>query len=52
MGDQRERILPKISAPLGSKVFFAGEHTDDREGPGGLAGAARSAIRVLSELDN
>ena len=52
IGDQRERILPKISAPLGNKVFFAGEHTDDREGPGGLEGAARSAIRVLSELDN
>jgi len=52
MGDQRERILPKISAPLGNKVFFAGEHTDDREGPGGLEGAARSAIRVLSELDS
>ena len=52
MGDQRDRILPIIAAPLGNKVFFAGEHTDDREGPGGLEGAARSAVRVLSELAN
>jgi monoamine oxidase len=50
LGDQRERILPKIAAPLGNKVFFAGEHTDDREGPGGLEGAARSAVRVLKEI--
>ncbi len=52
LGDQRDRILPKIAAPLGTKVFFAGEHTDDREGPGGLEGAARSAVRVLNELAN
>ncbi len=50
IGDQRERILPIIAAPLGNKVFFAGEHTDDRKGPGGLEGAARSAVRVLGEL--
>jgi monoamine oxidase len=51
IGDQRARILPVISAPLGNKVFFAGEHTDNREGPGGLEGAARSAMRVLSEIE-
>lgn len=50
IGDQRTRVLPVIAAPLGNKVFFAGEHTDDREGPGGLEGAARSAVRVLNEL--
>ena len=52
IGDQRTRILPVIAAPLGSKVFFAGEHTDNREGPGGLEGAARSAMRVLGEIEN
>jgi monoamine oxidase len=31
-------------------VFFAGEHTDDRVGPGGLEGATRSGLRVASEL--
>jgi monoamine oxidase len=51
LGDQRRRLLPAISAPLGDRVFFAGEHTDDRLGPGGLEGATRSALRVLAELE-
>jgi len=50
LGDQRTRLLPAISAALGERVFFAGEHTDDRLGPGGLEGATRSALRVLTEL--
>ena len=43
MGDQRETVLPLVRAPLESRVFFAGEHTDDRVGPGGMEGAIRSA---------
>lgn len=50
LGDQRTRLLPAVRAPLGDRVFFAGEHTDDRVGPGGLEGATRSALRVLEEL--
>ncbi len=50
LGDQRERVLPWVRRPLGDRVFFAGEHTDDRKGPGGLEGATRSALRVLAEL--
>lgn len=51
LGDQRTRILPDVQKPLGDRVFFAGEHTDDRKGPGGLEGAVRSALRVAAELD-
>ncbi|HEY7628649.1 MAG TPA: FAD-dependent oxidoreductase, partial [Ilumatobacteraceae bacterium] len=50
LGDQRTRLLPNVQRPLGDRVFFAGEHTDDRVGPGGLEGATRSALRVISEL--
>ncbi|HEY4332948.1 MAG TPA: NAD(P)/FAD-dependent oxidoreductase [Ilumatobacteraceae bacterium] len=50
LGDQRTRVLPHVQRPLGSRVFFAGEHTDDRVGPGGLEGATRSGLRVAAEL--
>jgi monoamine oxidase len=50
MGDQRETVLPLVRAPLESRVFFAGEHTDDRVGPGGMEGAIRSAYRAVDEL--
>jgi monoamine oxidase len=50
MGDQRETVLPLIRAPIGGRVFFAGEHTDDRVGPGGMEGAIRSAYRVAEEV--
>jgi len=50
MGDQRETILPLIAAPLASRVFFAGEHTDARMGPGGMEGAIKSGYRVAKEV--
>ena len=50
IGDQRETLLPLIRAPLGRSVFFAGEHTDDRPGPGGQEGAIKSAYRVVGEI--
>jgi monoamine oxidase len=50
IGDQRDTLLPPIRAPLGSTVFFAGEHTDDRMGPGGQEGAIKSAHRVVGEI--
>jgi monoamine oxidase len=50
LGDQRTRILPWVQRPLRDRVFFAGEHTDDRVGPGGLEGATRSGLRVASEI--
>lgn len=50
LGDQRTRVLPHVQRPLGGRVFFAGEHTDDRVGPGGLEGATRSGLRVATEL--
>lgn len=50
LGDQRTRILPEVQRSLGDKVYFAGEHTDDRVGPGGLEGATRSGLRVAAEL--
>ncbi|MCU1394084.1 MAG: lysine-specific histone demethylase 1 [Ilumatobacteraceae bacterium] len=50
LGDQRTRVLPHVQQPLGSRVFFAGEHTDDRVGPGGLEGATRSGLRVAAEI--
>jgi polyamine oxidase len=50
IGDQRETLLPPIRAPLGTSVFFAGEHTDDRPGPGGMEGAIKSAYRAVAEI--
>jgi monoamine oxidase len=50
IGDQRETLLPRIRAPLEGRVFFAGEHTDDRPGPGGMEGAIKSAYRVVDEI--
>jgi monoamine oxidase len=50
IGDQRETLIPRIGAPLGRNVFFAGEHTDDRPGPGGMEGAIKSAYRVVAEI--
>jgi monoamine oxidase len=50
LGDQRKTVLPEVSRPLGGRVFFAGEHTDDRVGPGGMEGAIKSAYRVSREI--
>lgn len=50
IGDQRETLIPAIRAPLGHTVFFAGEHTDDRPGPGGMEGAIKSAYRAAGEI--
>lgn len=50
IGDQRTTVLPLIAAPLGDRVFFAGEHTDGRVGPGGMEGAIKSGHRVAQEL--
>ena len=50
LGDQRTRVLPEMQKPLGNKVYFAGEHTDDRKGPGGLEGAVRSGLRASREI--
>jgi monoamine oxidase len=50
IGDQRESVLPLIAAPLDGRVFFAGEHTDDRVGPGGMEGAVKSGYRVAREV--
>jgi monoamine oxidase len=50
IGDQRDTLLPLIRAPLGRTVFFAGEHTDDRMGPGGQEGAIKSGHRVVGEI--
>jgi len=50
LGDQRETVLPEIRRPVEGRVFFAGEYTDDRVGPGGMEGAIRSAYRVTREL--
>jgi monoamine oxidase len=50
IGDQRETLIPLIRAPLGRNVFFAGEHTDGRPGPGGMEGAIKSAHRVVAEI--
>ncbi|MBO0703147.1 MAG: FAD-dependent oxidoreductase, partial [Candidatus Dormibacteraeota bacterium] len=50
LGDQRESVLPIVAAPLGDRVFFAGEHTDPRVGPGGMEGAIASAYRVAREV--
>ena len=50
IGDQRDTVLPAIAAPLDGRVFFAGEHTDDRVGPGGMEGAVKSGYRVAREV--
>lgn len=50
LGDQRTRVSPHVQSPLGGRVFFGGEHTDDRVGPGGLEGATRSGLRAATEL--
>ena len=50
IGDQRATVLPLIAAPLGDRVFFAGEHTDGRVGPGGMEGAIKSGYRVAQEV--
>jgi monoamine oxidase len=50
LGDQRETVLPELQRPLDGRVFFAGEYTDDRVGPGGMEGAIKSAYRVTREI--
>jgi monoamine oxidase len=50
IGDQRDSVLPLIAAPVGGRLFFAGEHTDDRVGPGGMEGAIKSGYRVAHEV--
>ncbi|MFZ0216495.1 MAG: FAD-dependent oxidoreductase [Candidatus Dormiibacterota bacterium] len=50
IGAQRDTVLPAIAAPLGGRVFFAGEHTDPRVGPGGMEGAINSGYRVAQEV--
>ena len=50
IGDQRHTVLPLIAAPLDDRVFFAGEHTDNRVGPGGMEGAIKSGYRVAREV--
>ena len=50
IGDQRTTVLPLIAAPLGDRVFFAGEHTDGRMGPGGMEGAIKSGHRAAEEV--
>ena len=50
LGDQRETVLPEIRRPIDGRVFFAGEYTDDRVGPGGMEGAIKSAYRVSKEI--
>jgi monoamine oxidase len=50
IGDQRETVLPAIRKPVEGRLFFAGEHTDDRVGPGGMEGAIKSAYRAAREI--
>ena len=50
LGDQRETVLPEISRPIEGRVFFAGEYTDDRVGPGGMEGAIKSGYRVTKQM--
>jgi monoamine oxidase len=50
IGDQRETVLREIKRPLADRVFFTGEHTDERPGPGGMEGAVRSGLRVADEV--
>jgi monoamine oxidase len=50
IGNQRETTLREIKRPLNDRVFFTGEHTDERPGPGGMEGAICSGIRVVGEI--
>ena len=50
IGDQRETVLREIKRPLDDRVFFAGEHTDERPGPGGMEGAIRSGLRAVDDV--
>lgn len=50
IGDQRASVLPLIAAALDGRVFFAGEHTEPRVGPGGIEGAIKSGYRVTKEI--
>lgn len=50
IGDQRETVLREIKRPLDDRVFFAGEHTDERPGPGGMEGAIRSGLRAADDV--
>ena len=43
-------MLREIKRPLSNRVFFAGEHTDERPGPGGMDGAIRSGLRVVNDV--
>jgi monoamine oxidase len=50
IGDQRSSAVQVVAAPLGGRVFFAGEHTDMRSAPGGMEGAIRSGLRASDEV--
>jgi monoamine oxidase len=50
IGDQRETVLREIKQPLDRRVFFTGEHTDERPGPGGMDGAIRAGLRAAAEV--
>jgi monoamine oxidase len=50
IGDQRETVIREIRRPLDRRIFFAGEHTDERPGPGGMDGAIRSGLRAAEEV--
>lgn len=50
IGDQRETVLREIQRPLADRVFFAGEHTDERPGPGGMNGAICSGLRAVDDV--
>ena len=51
VGDGAARSeVEALMAPLGGRVFFAGEHTDSRVGPGGMEGAIKSGYRVAREV--
>jgi monoamine oxidase len=50
LADQRTALIPFLAEPIGNRLFFAGEHTDGREGPGGMEGAARSGLRAAEEI--
>jgi monoamine oxidase len=50
VGDQRETLLPILATPLEGRIFFAGEHTDARIGPGGMEGAVRSGERAAAQV--
>lgn len=46
----RATLLPVICAPIADRVFFAGEHTDAREGFGRMGAAIRSGQRAAKEV--